>query len=62
MTDSSKDSLYKICEQFILTNKIRCPETIGQSDRVIENAYDLIGEICDAIGYYNDDSDRLIKL
>lgn len=47
-----KDRLYELCFKFISEQKIDCAETVCQSDRVIENAYELIEGICDIIGYY----------
>ena len=50
MTDQEK--LYNICKEFITKQHISCPETISQTDKVIENAYDFIEEICNIVGYY----------
>jgi len=47
--------LWNLCETFIKENRIGCPETVGQCDWVIENAYDLIENICNIVGY--DESD-----
>lgn len=47
-----KDKLYNLCKKFISEQKISCPETIAQTDRVIINAYGFIGEICEIVGYY----------
>lgn len=44
--------LFDIVRNFIEEQKITCPETIVQSDRVVENAYDLIEELCDVVGYH----------
>lgn len=49
---SKKKDLWKVCKKFIEHQRIDCPETICQSDRVIENAYDFIGDICEIVGYY----------
>lgn len=51
------NQLLDLCEQFIKDNKIDCAETVYQHDRVIENAYDFIKEICEIVGYveYNED-------
>ena len=46
-----RDSLYTICSEFIAEQKIVCPETIYQTDRVIENSLPLIEKICRTIGY-----------
>lgn len=42
------------CEQFITAQHISCAETVYQSDRVIENAYEFIEGVCDIVGYYDD--------
>ena len=42
------------CEQFIQDQRISCAETVYQSDRVIENAYEFIEGVCDHVGYYED--------
>ena len=43
--------LWTVCEKFIKEQRISCPETIGQCDWVIENAYGFIEDICDVVGY-----------
>jgi len=43
--------LWELCEDFMKEQRITCSETIHQSDRVIENAYEFIDEICTLIGY-----------
>jgi len=43
--------LWTVCEAFIEKQNISCAETIYQTDRVIENAYDFIAEVCDVVGY-----------
>jgi hypothetical protein len=45
------DDLESFCRKFIEDNGITCPETIGQCDWVIENAYDFIEGICERVGY-----------
>lgn len=50
-----KEELYEICARFIIDNKISCPECIAQCDWVITNAYELIEEICNVIGYYEEE-------
>ncbi len=56
-----RDELWKVCEDFILKQKIECPETIHQCDWVIENAYEFIEDICDIIGYdeYDEDDEEI---
>jgi hypothetical protein len=54
-----KDKLLQICENFIKDQRIHCAETIYQTDRVIENSYVFIQEICDLVGYMPlDDEDK----
>jgi hypothetical protein len=43
--------LVDICRDFIREHRITHPETIYQSDRVIEHAYELIENICNVVGY-----------
>jgi hypothetical protein len=43
--------LLALCKKFIDDNDIGCSEVIYQSDRVIENAYEFIEDICDIVGY-----------
>lgn len=43
--------LWNLCKKFIDDQNIGCPETIYQTDWVIENAYHLIERICDIVGY-----------
>jgi len=50
--------LLKIMQAFIEKQKISCAETVYQSDRVIENAYELIQDICDVVGYYKYDDEE----
>jgi hypothetical protein len=49
-----RSSLVKLCKKFVDDNKITCEECISQTDRVIENAYEFIANICDIVGYYED--------
>lgn len=48
---SKQSDLLKLCKKFIHDQKITCSECVHQSDRVIENAYELIENICDIVGY-----------
>ena len=52
-----KEQLYNVCKKFIEHNRISCDEAIAQCDWVIENAYDLIGDICNIVGFYEDDEE-----
>lgn len=44
--------LTAIVRAFVEKHRISCPEIIYQTDYVIENAYGLIEELCDVVGYY----------
>ena len=46
------EKLHQIVKAFIEEQRISCPEDVYQSDRVIENAYELIEKLCDVVGYY----------
>ena len=48
-------ALWNVCLKFIEEQNISCEETIWQCDWVIENAYNLIGDICNVVGYNEDD-------
>lgn len=52
-----RKELWSICERFIQEHKITCPETVWQTDRVIEDAYEFIEEICDVVGYHEYETD-----
>lgn len=49
--DSAKEALWELCEGKISDLSITCGETIYQSDRVIEAAYEWLHDICEIIGY-----------
>lgn len=52
------EKLYRIVEQFIEDQRIWGDECVYQSDRVIENAYEFIAQLCDIVGYKQlDDED-----
>ena len=46
--------LETFCREFIAAQRITCPETIYQTDRVIENAYEFIEGVCERVGYAGD--------
>ena len=46
-----------IVRQFIEDKRIRCSESIHQTDRVIEGAYEFIENLCEEAGYYIDEDD-----
>ena len=49
LTEARK--LWQVCAQFIQAQNISCAETVYQTDRVIENAYEFIEQVCDVVGY-----------
>lgn len=53
-SDPNMYLLWCMCANFIEKQKVNGPETVAQSDRVIENAYALLKDICDLVGYYED--------
>lgn len=50
--------LWATCTDFRDKQSIRCAETIHQTDRVIENAYEFIEQVCDVIGYVKEEDDE----
>lgn len=57
VTPAMKDALLAEVKSFIKDQRITCPETICQTDRVIENAYEFIEKLCDIVGYHIDEDD-----
>lgn len=51
VSDESKEKVIQIIQEFIDDNNISCAEAIAQNDRVIENAYTFIYELCEIVGY-----------
>ena len=49
---NKQEQLWALCEKFIKDQTVSCPESICQCDRVMENAYDFIEDICDLVGYH----------
>jgi hypothetical protein len=50
--------LFDVCKDFIKDNKIVCGEDIYQRDSIEANALDLIEQICDLIGYYEEEDEE----
>jgi hypothetical protein len=50
--------LLKLCEEFIKEQRITCAETVYQTDRVIENAYEFIEQICEIVGYADEQDEE----
>lgn len=54
-----KDRLWEVCRKFVDKQQISCEEAICQCDRVILNAYDFIGDVCEVVGYYEYPDERI---
>jgi hypothetical protein len=50
-------ALWNKCLEFVESQRISYAETIYQSDRVIENAYEFIEDVCDIVGYNDEDEE-----
>lgn len=50
---SLKDKLWDVCVKFINDQRIYCTESTIE-DRVYENAPELVADIADIVGYYED--------
>ena len=48
-------ALWNKCLEFVEAQQIGCLETIYQTDWVIENAYEFIEDVCDIVGYKEDE-------
>jgi len=46
-----QEEVFVRVEKFIQEQRIYGEETVYQSDRVIENAYDFIADLCRIVGY-----------
>lgn len=51
LNHSEMCQVISIIQQFIKDNQIWGEECVYQSDRVIENAYAFIADLCDIVGY-----------
>lgn len=51
-------ALWNACMKFIEEQGISCEETIHQCDWVIENAYGFIQDVCDIVGYVEDEDEE----
>ena len=49
-------ALWNHCVKFIKEQDIGAPETIYQTDRVVENSYVFIEGVCDIVGYEEDNA------
>jgi len=50
-------ALLALCEKFIEDQRITSAEVVGDADRVMENAYEFIFNICEILGYAEVDDD-----
>lgn len=58
MTDMEKaEAVLALVDAFIVKHEITCAETVYQTDRVIEAAYEFIESLCDVAGYMEIDND-----
>lgn len=55
LTKADKDRLAEVCQKFVKDKDISCAETIYQTDRVIEGAYEFIDDVCAIVGFVEDD-------
>lgn len=51
------DPLHTLVRKFVADQRITCSETVYQSDRVIENAYELIDEAVKIVGYHKSEEE-----
>lgn len=54
-TTKQKRELLSLCKKFIKGQRIYTEDCVYQSDRVIENAYTFIADVCDIVGYYEEE-------
>jgi len=48
---TKEQELFTLCQKFIEKHNIWGDEMIHQTDKVIEDAYEFIEDICDIVGY-----------
>jgi hypothetical protein len=51
----ARDRLWALCRKFVEERGITCPEHVSQCDDVIVNAYQLIEDICEIVGYHEEE-------
>lgn len=49
--------LFDICKEFIKENQITCAEAIYQRDSLVVKSQELLEQICDLLGYYEEEED-----
>ncbi len=57
--DEIATCVLEIVEDFIKKQKIGCAEDVYQSDWVSENSLDLIAELCEAVGDYEEEKENV---
>lgn len=55
MSNKMSRDLLALCKKFVADNEIGCAEKVYQSDHVIENAYGFIEQVCEIVGYHEED-------
>lgn len=49
--------LFDLCKEFVNENEISCSEDLYQRDSLQLQALELLEQICDLIGYYEDEEE-----
>lgn len=49
--NSEKDALWDLCTSFVQDLEISCEEDVYQSDRIAENALELVRKVGNIVGY-----------
>lgn len=52
--DEQKEALWEAVTRFVDEQRISCGEAVYQMDHVAENSLELIEELCDIVGYWDD--------
>lgn len=47
--------LFDLCKKFINDRQILCAESVYLNDYITEHAYDFIKDICDIVGYFDEE-------
>ena len=51
-----EQQLLVICRKFLADQKIRAPESCYQMDHIVEAAPELVEQVCNLVGYWDDDT------
>lgn len=54
MVDNTENKLTEIVKEFVESHQIRVVEDVYQRDSVIEDAYHLIHQLVETVGYHKD--------